>query len=281
MAPSPNKLKILVLILLGFVFVAGCGVDENTFTLTISPTTATIGINKTRQFYASAHDLQNNVIIKPITWSVSGDIGTINESGLFSASSSISNGTVTASSGNISASCAVTLTDKGTISGRVRNSSANNVPNLTITFTGPSSLTTSTDNLGNYSVSNASYGTYEVSTNETLLYLPTSAEVFVPTGESASLNMTLSDRLTLTGNPTGDPIIVSGHVTNMGATTAKGVSVTYTFIYTDTDGNSAIAVGSQIVGDISSGSTVPFNVTPAPSISTYLSVTSVAAATSF
>lgn len=263
---------------------SGCGVDQNAYSITVSPAISTIGTNKTQRFFATVFDSQNNVISKTVTWSVSGDIGTIDSTGLFTAASAVSTGYVTATSDNVSGKAAVTLTIKGSISGNIKNSSGNNAESISITFTGPETLSATSNSSGNYSVSSAAYGTYEAATLENILYLSTTGEVFVTTGEASALNLTLTDRLSISDNiiTTGTNITVTGTVTNRGTTTAKTVGVAYTFTYNDADGNPAVSVGSASVGDIASGAASAFSVNNLfPEIISYISVSRSAAATSY
>jgi uncharacterized protein YjdB len=78
--------------------------------VTISPTSATVRVSKTKQFTASVQNTSN----QSVTWKVSGG-GTISSSGLYKAPSSVPSGSVTvtavsAQDNTKSASAAVTIT---------------------------------------------------------------------------------------------------------------------------------------------------------------------------
>jgi hypothetical protein len=80
-------------------------------TITVSPTSASVKTGGTQQFSATGFD-QNGNLMSPqpsFTWSVSGG-GSIDGSGLFSASTVGANFTVSATSGGISGSASVTVT---------------------------------------------------------------------------------------------------------------------------------------------------------------------------
>jgi hypothetical protein len=80
--------------------------------ITVSPATASVQNGGTQQFTATGYD-QNNVPMNPqptFTWSVSGG-GSINSSGLFTATTVGSNFTVTAASGGINGTAKVSVTD--------------------------------------------------------------------------------------------------------------------------------------------------------------------------
>jgi hypothetical protein len=78
--------------------------------VTISPTSATVRVSKTKQFTASVQNTSN----QSVTWKVSGG-GTISSAGLYKAPSSVPSGSVTvtavsAQDNTKSASAAVTIT---------------------------------------------------------------------------------------------------------------------------------------------------------------------------
>src|SRR5205814_3906543 len=75
----------------------------------VSPARATVGLNGTQQFRASAKDQFGPSMIAVFNWPVSGG-GTINGSGLFTAGSAAGGPfTVTASSGAVSGTASVTV----------------------------------------------------------------------------------------------------------------------------------------------------------------------------
>ncbi len=83
-------------------------------TLTISPSTASVGEGGTVTFTATGHDQYGNVVTVDPTWSVSASLGTFSPttgaSTTFTASSTTSGtGTVTATTGGVSATASVTV----------------------------------------------------------------------------------------------------------------------------------------------------------------------------
>jgi len=82
--------------------------------LAINPNSAPerVAINTSRTFSVQGYDQNNNLVeAKNVSWSVSSTLGTINSSGVFSAKQ-IGEGTITATSGSIKQSVAVTVTEK-------------------------------------------------------------------------------------------------------------------------------------------------------------------------
>ena len=81
-------------------------------TVTIAPpTTVTLAVDATHAFSAAVRDQYGNAIANPpLTWSVTGGIGTVDAAGLFTAGHVDGTGTVVASSGTAQASATVTVT---------------------------------------------------------------------------------------------------------------------------------------------------------------------------
>lgn len=273
--------RIFGFLILFVILLCGCGAQTGTKSITISPSTISIGINKTQQFYATAFDYNNKVVTKTFTWTAGSAIGTIDANGLFYAGINETSGSVTASVDGLTATATVTLTTKGSVTGRITNSQSERVSGLQVYISSIPTLSAFTDATGLYTISDVPYGTQEVTVKENVLYLLTTVEANITTGETATAGILLSDRISLSGSPAGDPLSVSGHATNNGSTTAAGVTVIYTFTYTDADGNTATAVGSQAVGDIAAGATVQYSITPTPSITTYSAVIAKGIPTSF
>ncbi len=74
----------------------------------ISPSSATVGASQQQQFSASGYDaFGNEVGGLTFTWTTTGGIGTVTSGGLFTAGSSVSSGTVTASSGGVQGTATV------------------------------------------------------------------------------------------------------------------------------------------------------------------------------
>ena len=69
-------------------------------TLTVSPDTATVALNRTQQFTVTGNDADGNAVtnLGTITWSVTGSVGTIDSTGLFTAGGTEGTCTVTATS---------------------------------------------------------------------------------------------------------------------------------------------------------------------------------------
>ncbi|MFN0149292.1 MAG: DNRLRE domain-containing protein [bacterium] len=77
--------------------------------VTISPASANISADSTRQFAAVVRDADGNVVATGVTWSVLGGIGSINAGGLFTATVAGS-GSVRATAGAATGTAAVTVT---------------------------------------------------------------------------------------------------------------------------------------------------------------------------
>jgi hypothetical protein len=69
-------------------------------TLTVSPDTATVALNRTQQFTVTGNDADGNAVtnLGTITWSVTGSVGAIDSTGLFTAGGTEGTCTVTATS---------------------------------------------------------------------------------------------------------------------------------------------------------------------------------------
>ncbi|MFC1490773.1 Ig-like domain-containing protein, partial [Candidatus Latescibacterota bacterium] len=77
--------------------------------IVLSPTTAKIKVGETLQFAATVYNEFGEIVDTAVTWTTTGNIGSINESGLFSPSTA-GTGTVTASAAGMSKSADVTVT---------------------------------------------------------------------------------------------------------------------------------------------------------------------------
>jgi uncharacterized delta-60 repeat protein len=76
--------------------------------IAVTPNPLTIGPGGTQQFTAAGKDGYNNAVSIAPVWSVTGGIGTVNSSGLFTAVT-VGSGAVVAASGSISGSASVTV----------------------------------------------------------------------------------------------------------------------------------------------------------------------------
>ncbi len=184
--------KCLVIASCFLVFsLSGCGdIEGELASLTISPSSITLGINKSQLFIVSGKDSYDFIVDVNPTWRVTGDIGTITSDGLFTADPTSGEGYVVASYEGKSASASVTVTDKGWVGGRVSDSQGARVPNLEVYLKG-ANLSDYTDSSGDYSISDVTVGTYEVWTEETDAYREASKEVSVTSGETEIVNFTI------------------------------------------------------------------------------------------
>jgi len=266
-----------IIILLAFAAVAGCSAIDTTSTILVSPTSKIIGLGGTQQFFATAYNSQNQLVSKTFTWGISGTIGTIDASGYFYAGNTAATGYVIASAEGISGSSSVQVTDKGIITGILQNSHQNTVSNMSVYIMSTPAVSAFSGSNGSYTLNNVPTGTQDVAVAESLLYLLTTAETTISTGESKTINITLLDRFTIGNeNINNDPLIVSGDVNNNGTKEAKNVTVMYTF-YDDTGVISD--VGQASVGNMPAGSTRSYTFTT--TISTYFSVTRAVTTTGF
>jgi len=238
------------------MFLTGCGADSGVADrVVVSPATVLVGQLQKQQFYATVYNVSNQVLTKAITWSLTGGIGTIDASGLLYAGSSLLSGTVVAQADSLSGSASVTITDKGSLSGRITDNEGNNCANITVTLNNLSTLSATSDNSGNYSIANVPPGSYEVSTRENLTYLSATKEASIKAGTTTIVNLNLSPRLGVSESLTpGDTYIsVSVIVTNNGSTEVAGVQIIY--IFYDADG-SLVDSETLNIGNIAAGRSV-------------------------
>jgi hypothetical protein len=167
MASSRNKIFFLFIIA---SFLVGCGSSSDVATLTISPTTATIGINQSLDFNAVAQNSAGYFVYPDVTWSVDSVIGTINSAnGLFKAGSSAGVGNVTAVAGGVTATAAVTITDTGWISGKLTGGMGM-TNNIKVYLASLQSIYAMSGSDGLYTLSNVPAGTYTIKTDPTSIY---------------------------------------------------------------------------------------------------------------
>jgi hypothetical protein len=91
--------------------IAAVTVSDNIGRIEINPSSATVKRNETVQFYAMVYDSNNQIITVPVTWAVTGGIGIITQTGIFTATSP-GNGQVTATAGSVQSSVPVMVTDQ-------------------------------------------------------------------------------------------------------------------------------------------------------------------------
>jgi len=178
--------------LLFVIFLFGCGDLEGSVTgLTITPSSATVGINQSQSFSAAGTDAYGIAVIVSPSWSVTGGVGTISSNGLFTAGSSAGSGSVMGSYDGVSASAAITITDTCWVSGTVTGArDTGGVQNVLVALRN-TSYSDSTDSSGKYSISGIPAGSYEVYTAETAIYQIASYEVTLTSGETETKNFTL------------------------------------------------------------------------------------------
>jgi plastocyanin len=83
-------------------------VNQTLTSVAVAPTSATLPLNGTRQFTASATDQFGAPMTVPFAWSLSG-VGSVSSSGLYAAGGVAGSATVTASAGGKSASASMTV----------------------------------------------------------------------------------------------------------------------------------------------------------------------------
>ena len=180
---------------LSFVIVlSGCGdLDTELSSMTVSPSSATVGINQSQVFSVIAKDSAGFIIDVDPTWGVTGSIGSIGSTGLFTAGNSSGEGTVVATYGEESASATVSVTENGWLEGRIQHSSFGFQPSIKVYLEGYSStLNDFSDGDGRYSISNIPAGTYEARTEATTLFQASSMEVTIDKGEITTWDIILS-----------------------------------------------------------------------------------------
>lgn len=187
-----NK-AFLVFGLLFFIFISGCGdIDATIASLAVSPSSKTIGINQYQLFSALAKNSVGQIVSADVTWSVTGGIGTITSTGIFTAGSSTGEGTISATTGGVTAEASVVVTDQCWIAGQVIDSKGYKVQDLKVYLEGyKSTYFDFTDSSGKYSISDVPAGTFEVWTDQTSVYRPSSQEVTVASGETETANFTI------------------------------------------------------------------------------------------
>jgi len=179
---------------LSFVILAagGCGDNSVVMSLSISPTSATVGINQYYSFYAIAKNSGGIIVSSSPTWSVEGGIGSITSTGLFKAVGAAGTGNIIAAVDSISAKAAVTITEKAWLAGNVSCPVTGRVPGIKVYLEGhESALNAFSDSKGVYSISNIPAGTYEARTLATNYYQAASYEVTISSGETKTWDITL------------------------------------------------------------------------------------------
>jgi hypothetical protein len=193
-----SLLKFFLLIFSSIFLLVGCGDIEGDVSITISPNSPTIGVSQSQLFTAVGKDSAGNLVqISPV-WGVTGGIGAISSSGIFIAGTSTGQGYVIATYGTSSDSSLVTITDTGWLIGRAQGD-LGYAAGIRVYVSGNSSLNDLTDTDGRYEISGIPAGTYEILTEETVLYEEASNEVIIDSGETVTWNIILE---TQPGAPT-------------------------------------------------------------------------------
>jgi len=147
---------------LALVFLSSCGDIAEVTSIEVSPSSATVGINKAYAFTAVGRNSAGFLVSIIPTWSTDAAIGSITSTGLFTASSVSSEGKVTATSGAISGTASVTITTNGWLTGNVTDTNGSLVVGTMVYLKENSTLYNGqTNNSGDYLISNIPPGTYE------------------------------------------------------------------------------------------------------------------------
>jgi hypothetical protein len=155
--------------------------DQILTTIAVSPGSAALALNGTQQFSATANDQFGNAIASrpTITWSIGAGLGSIGQSGIYTASATAGNATVLASSGQITGSSAITVAAQPPTVAVASSASPS-----TVTGTSTNLSVLGADDLG------AANLTYTWATTGT----PPTAVTFSANGTNAAQNTTASFR---------------------------------------------------------------------------------------
>jgi hypothetical protein len=178
----------IILISSLIILAGGCGGDlEETggvATLSVSPASVTVGINQAELFRVTAKNSLGNIVSVDPSWSVSGGIGSISSTGLFTAGPASGEGSVVASYRSLSATAHVTITDRGWLTGRVQSAAFGNVSGIKVYLDENPSLNDFSDSDGRFSIANIPAGTYLALTQATAVFKAASQEVVIVEGET-------------------------------------------------------------------------------------------------
>ncbi|MFH1541678.1 MAG: carboxypeptidase regulatory-like domain-containing protein [bacterium] len=198
--------KILFSLLIFALLLAGCGdLEESAISsITVSPSTATVGVNQSKNFSINAYDSGGIITSVSPTWGVSNGLGSISASGVFTAGAAAGSEIVTASYGSKSSSATVTITENCWIAGRITGSlDTTGVQGVSVSLRDNSNYTDTTDSGGYYSIASLPAGTYEVYTQENhQIYSSSSEEVTVSSGETKTVNFFLTVKEGIPSLPT-------------------------------------------------------------------------------
>lgn len=180
-----KTLKISTLFIILFFCFIGCGdITGDIASLTISPPSATVGINQSQVFTATAKDSYGLIVNSSPIWSTTGGVGVITSSGLFVAGDSAGNGYVVARYEGKTATATVTIADSGWLTGRVQSSLSNlgYIENIRVYLNEDPTLFDLSDGNGRYEISGIPAGTYQALTQATTNFQSASQEVTITRG---------------------------------------------------------------------------------------------------
>jgi hypothetical protein len=198
MASWSRKLFLLVSLLA--IYLVGCGdITSEVASITINPSSATVGVNKPYFFTAIGKDSLGKIVEVSPTWSVEGNIGTIESTGLFTAGSVEGSGYVVAISGSFSGNSSVSITTKGWLGGIIRTPEGGFAEGIIVYLAQLPAFLDDVNSKGQYLIEAIPAGTYEARTRATTIYQVSSYEVTIGSGETVTWSTTL---VTIPGTPT-------------------------------------------------------------------------------
>jgi len=179
--------------------------------VTVSPTSATVGISQGYSFSAIGKNSVGTIVTVSPTWSVEGGIGTISTTGLFTAGGTVGSGNVIAtvnatSGGTLTGSAAVTLTDKGWLTGTISDTNGGVDQGITVYLAQQPVLQALSDSKGKYTIADIPAGTYSavIDTNSGIQSSAISKEVTISQGATFTWSPVLIVPTTVT-TPTTSP----------------------------------------------------------------------------
>jgi len=184
--------KLVIVSWLLVILPSSCGeFPSELASIIVSPSSSTIGVNKTAQFSALGKDSGGNIVTDfTPTWKVEGNVGSIYSSSgcyaVFQAGWVEGSGYVIASYGSVEGKARVTVTTKGWLKGTVKDANGAKVSGIAVYLSeDPTRLRNTTDTNGQYLISNIPPGTYEARIDDvTGYYQAASTEVTIGSGET-------------------------------------------------------------------------------------------------
>ncbi|MBN2058153.1 MAG: hypothetical protein JW782_05110 [Candidatus Saganbacteria bacterium] len=164
----------------------GCGdISSTSSSITISPSSATVGVNQSKVFTAIVRNSLGQIVSSDPSWSAT--IGSISTTGLFSAGNTAGTGQITATCDGKSDAATVTVTEHGWIEG-IAQSNQGVAQGIKIYLRESPSLLDYTDSSGKYSLADVPAGTYWVVSEVTATFQSTSLEVTLSRGQTTTGN---------------------------------------------------------------------------------------------